>query len=405
MIKRLMNYLQGVVTLCATVPFPERLVNLCAQDNIEFWAVEQLDGQTLRLTVRRRALAKVRRLVEKLGGEARLEESRGLPDFLGRFRTRYTFLIGLVFAACAVGILSRFVFTIEVTGNDQIPTAVILNQLRQLGVRPGVYGPALERGQLAQELLNQQKKLSYAAVNLHGTRLEIIIREAVEPPERVDTSEYIDLVAETDGIVVKVEAELGDSLVSTGDTVAAGDTLISGTVTMEPPLYSGMAARYYQTHARGRVWARTWRTLSASIPLECEGKEYTGREKRVWSASLFGKRTEFFGSTSISWPKYDKITTVHRGRLPLALTEETFREYEPVALQIDQKAAQAMLEQRLLAMLEGLLGQDGSVSSTRYESRVEDGQLTVTMTAECMEEITAEQAGKPPQQSGTETAP
>ena len=67
---------------------------------------------------------------------------------------------------------------------------------------------------------------------------EVIVREVVQAPERVDVEENIDLAAETDGLILKVEPELGDSMVKAGDTVARGDILISGTVTMEPPLYS-----------------------------------------------------------------------------------------------------------------------------------------------------------------------
>ena len=37
--KRLMNFLRGMVTLSVTGPFPERLINLCAQEEIDFWAV------------------------------------------------------------------------------------------------------------------------------------------------------------------------------------------------------------------------------------------------------------------------------------------------------------------------------------------------------------------------------
>ena len=52
--KALFNFLRGMILLEVTAPFPERFINLCAQGNIEFWAMEQLDQHTLRLTARRR---------------------------------------------------------------------------------------------------------------------------------------------------------------------------------------------------------------------------------------------------------------------------------------------------------------------------------------------------------------
>ena len=397
--RKLMNLILGMVVVKLTGPFPERLINLCAQEGIDFWAMEWLDERTVRMTTRRYTLGRLEEVARRAGCEVEQESSRGLPDFLSRFRTRYAFLIGLVFALCAVGFLSRFVLTVQVTGNREVPSAVILSQLRQLGVRPGVYGPGLERKQLAQELLVRVDGLSWAALNLHGTRLEVVVRESIRVPERVDESGYFDVVAEADGVVTHIEPELGEAVVQEGAVVAKGDVLISGTVTMPPPLYSELQPRYYQTHARGRVWARTWRALTAAIPAEAEVKDYTGAEKSVWSVNFLGRRFKIFGSTSISWSMYDKITSVHQAALPggealpLSLSREVFREYRPRTVEVDRAAAQALLEEQLLKQLDGLIGEDGEVESTRFTAQVNGGRLEVTLTAQCLEEIGTEQPG------------
>ena len=400
--KRLINYLLGMVRLTVTGPFPERLMNLCAQSRLDFWAVEWLDEHSVRLTTRRGALSELNELAEKVGCAVQVEKSRGLPDFLARFRTRYAFLAGLALTLCAVAFLSRFILVIEVTGNEQVSTAVILSQLRRLGVRPGVYGPALDRQQIAQEALVGLDGLSWMGINLHGTRLEVIVREAVPQPERVDETGYYDIVAEADGIITHVEAEQGDAAVREGDTVAAGDTLIAGLVTLEPPLYSELPTRYYETHARGRVWARTWRTLTAAIPLTAQVKTYTGEEKTVWSVNILGNQVEIFGNSSISWPFYDKITTVRQGRLPtgevlpISLRQETFRAYDVTEVSVDLQAAQSLLEEQLLRQLEQLVGEDGEVRSTQTRAWVDGTMLNVTLESECLEEIGREAPGQTP---------
>lgn len=399
--RHLMNLIRGMVRVRLTGLFPERIVNLCAQAGIDFWAMEWLDEHTVRFTTRRGSLGLLEELAGRVGCQVERESSRGLPDFLGRFRTRYAFLAGLLLALCAVSFLSRFVLTVEVSGNERVPSAVILSQLRRLGVRPGAYGPALDRKQLAQEALVELKDLSWMAINLHGTRVEVIVREAIKEPERIDESGWFDIVAQADGIVTHIEPEQGDALVGDGDVVARGDVLISGTVTLEPPLYSDAPTRYYQTHARGRVWARTWRVLTAAIPAETETKDYTGAEKSVWSVNFFGRRMKIFGNTGISWPMYDKITTVRPavlpgGReLPLALHRETYREYLPRTVEVDREAAQALLEEQLQKQLAALIGEDGEVESVRFSARVTDGQLEVTLTAQCLEEIGEERPGSP----------
>ena len=104
-----------------------------------------------------------------------MEGTRGLPDFLSRFRRRYAFLIGLAFALLAVSVLSRFILTVEVVGSEKVPTAQILSELRRYGVRPGAYGPGLDRKTIAQQALRE----------LEGDGL-VHRREYLEVPVRVE---------------------------------------------------------------------------------------------------------------------------------------------------------------------------------------------------------------------------
>ncbi|MCI8422077.1 MAG: sporulation protein YqfD [Lawsonibacter sp.] len=396
--KRLMNFLRGMVTLRAEGPYPERLINLCAQEGVEFWGVEWLDETTIRFTARRRSLSLVYRLTRRAGCQAEVEGSHGLPDFLLRFRTRYAFLVGLALSLCAVAFLSRFVLTIQVTGNQRVPTAVILSQLRQLGVYPGVYGPGLDRKQLAQEALLGLEDLAWMGINLSGTRLEVIVREVVETPKRVDETECYDIVAEADGIITHVEAELGEALVQEGDTVLAGEVLISGLVSLPPPQYTDLPTRYFQTHARGRVWARTWRTLTAAIPLEAQVKVYTGEERSIWSLCAMGRRLRLWGEEG-DWERFDRTAWTRQAVLPgevilpLTLNQETLRAYQLQTASLDMEAAQSLLEEELRRYLDSLLGEDGEVETVQFSAKVEEGMLCVTLQAECQEEIGKEILG------------
>jgi similar to stage IV sporulation protein len=390
-----------MVTLRITGPFPERLMNLCAQERIDFWRLTWLDDHTIRLTTRRQTLSKLRQLGERVGCQVEVESSRGAPDLLLRFRTRYAFLVGLALSLCAVMVLSRFVLTIEVTGNERVPTAKILTQLRQLGICPGVYGPSLDRQQAAQEMQLQMEDLAWVGINLHGTRLEVIVRETIQTPDRVDETGYYDIVARADGIITQVEAELGEAAVQEGDTVLAGEVLISGTVSMEPPQYSDLPTRYYQTHARGRVWARTWRTLTAAIPMEAQVKTEGTARSTVWSLYWMGRRVRLFG-TAQDEALCEKMVQVYRAVLPgevvlpVALTRETYQRYETSSVLVDLTAAQDLLERALDDRLNQLVGTDGRVDTAVYSARVEDGTLRVTLQAECWEEIGAEMPGATP---------
>jgi len=398
--KRLMNYLRGMARVIVEGDFPERLINLCAQERVVFWSVDWKDDHALTMTVRYGSLKVLQELAQRCGCQIQVEKKRGLPEFLLRFRSRYGFLTGFLLALCAVAVLSRFVLTIEVTGNERVPTAVILTQLRQLGVRPGVYGPGVDRTQIAQEVMLHLDELAWVGINLHGTRLEVIVREVVQKPDPIDESQWYDIRAEADGIISHVEAELGDALVQEGDTVLKGEVLISGTVTMEPPQYSDLPARYYQTHARGRVWARTWRTLSASIPLEAETKVYTGDEKCRWFVNVLGVRHTLFGEDG-EGTRTEKTVLVKQWTLPggtmlpVCFGKEIFRDYELEKTEINEKEAQSLLERQLNQRLEEIIGEEGEIHTRDWNIQIENGNLLVTLQAECTEEIGEEQQGQP----------
>ena len=90
---------------------------------------------------------------------------------------------------------------------------------------------------------------------------------------------------------------------------------------------------------------------------------------------------------------YDKINktkvfTLPGGRqLPVSLIKTVCREYELAETEVDQSAAQALLEQRLLDEIGTLIGTDGEMLGYETTARVTGGVLTVTVEAACREQI------------------
>lgn len=393
MLLRLVNALRGSVRLEVEGAFPERFLNLCAQRGILFWNVEWMETTRLRLTVTRRGSRQAAALGERTLCIVTPAGRKGMPYFLARFRKRYAFWVGMGLSMAAVCVLSSFVLTIEVKGNTNVPTAQILTELRRQGLGIGTFGPGLDERTVGNKVLLQLPQLSWLSINLYGTRAEVLVREAVEAPELVDAQEYGSVVARASGIVTRVEALTGEAVVKVGDTVLEGETLISGTVHLEGPAYSDKPEiGQIQVRASGRVYARTWRTMAAQLPLEAQVKRYTGEETNLWSVTALGRRTDFFGKGGISFDRYDKISrtwtlTLPGGEeMPLAVQRETCRAYELETLAVEPDAAEAMLKERLLEALEEAVG-EGEIVSTEFAVETENGMLTVTLQAECREEI------------------
>lgn len=391
--RQMVNLLRGSVRLEVTGAFPERFLNLCAQRGAAFWGVEWPDSHTLYLTVAWKDRKGLEELGARTGCTVTEKKKTGAPPFFLRFRKRYAFLVGLALAIGAVCILSRFVLVIDVEGNDRVPTQAILTELQRQGLRPGVYGPSLAVKDISNEALLQLEDLSWMAVNLRGIRAQVVVRERILKPELVDETVLGDIVAEAPGIVTHLEAWSGDAAVEEGATVLPGDVLIWGSIRMDPPQWSETPVRWMPVRAMGRVEGRTWRTLSAAIPLTAEVKDYTGEEESRWWVTILGRRRDFSQNSGITMDRYDKIShiwnlTLPGGMvLPFSLGRETCRGYETVTLSVDPAAAQTMLEERLLEKLAGLLGETGQEVSHSFSAQERDGLLVVTLTAECTEEL------------------
>lgn len=387
------NYARGWVAVTVTGAFPERLLNLCAQRGVVFWAVEWLAEQELRLKVVRRHLSRLQELAPRAGCETRVERWVGIPDFLARFRRRYAFLLGLGMAVLWVSVVSSFILNVDIQGNQNVPDAVILAQLRRQGLRPGAFGPTLDSRSIARETLWGLDELEWVTINIYGTRAQVQVAEKVPTPQRLEQEGVSDICAAADGLVMSIDTVAGQGKVVPGDMVTRGQVLISGTVTMEGPEYSGLPPHYLHVRADGQVWARTWRTLSATIPLQATGKAYTGRENSRWSLTVFERRINFYGKGSISWDSYDKIKetyplTLPGGQiLPIRLEREHLFQWEPETVTVDATAAQELLEQQIYQRLNGLVGEEGEVVCVTWSARIDRGQLTVTGTAECREQI------------------
>lgn len=390
----IINLLRGYITVEVWGAFPERLLNLCAQNGVGFWGLDWVDETTFRFNVSFRSYRRLEALARRAMCELRGPRRAGLPALALSLRRRWAFVGGLALFLLTLCVLSRFILLVDVEGNETVPTAVILEELSRLGLKTGVYGPALEEKEIANAALIELKELSFLSVNLYGCRAQVQVKEAEPRPELLDQSVPADIVSTAPGIITQLTATSGQALFQRGDTVVEGDVLITGFMDLPEVTFSETDSGMYIVRAAGQVWARTWRTLRAKIPLTAQTKEYTGRTQTRLAVDILGNRLNFYENSGISYAQYDKITqtstlTLPGGiRLPLSLIRETAREYAPLPVELEQEEAAALLRDSLRRDLDDVLQTtEGECLRLDYTEAVEDGFLIVTLLAECHEQI------------------
>ena len=142
----------------------------------------------------------------------------------------------------------------------------------------------------------------------------------------------------------------------------------------------------------GKVYGRTWYHLQCRVPLTVREKVYTGAEK-VRRALLVGKkRWNLYFSSSILGDTCDKIISWDEWELPggvalpVTMVTETLRPYEITERERSREEALALADTVLTARLAGYV-EEGEVLSRELTGEVVDGDLVVTLSAECEEQI------------------
>lgn len=389
--RRAINWLRGTVTLEVWGPFLERFFNICAAAGLGLWDVETRAEGRARVTLALWDLRRAGKLAEKAGCETRETGRGGLPALILNYRRRYGMAAGLVALTLLFGVLSRFILVVEVEGNETVSTWEILTALQSEGFGVGSYGPGVDVRDLSNRMLMEMEELSFLTVNISGIRATVIVREA-DPVPQVADERAADLAAARDGVIVRLDVTAGRTVVEEGQAVLAGEVLVSGLLTHELGDGSGTVWATQQVRAAGEVWALTRRTLSAATPLETLILDENGAVTEGWSVEIWKRRLNFYGNCSNLDRSCDKIAILHPltlsdgTALPFGVWKTTWQSWSDEAGTIDPDWAEQLLRESLTERLEALVG-EGEVLSTRWEVTETDGSMTVTLTAQCLENI------------------
>ena len=360
MLKELINRVRGQVWLRVTCPYPERVLNLCSARKLAFWDLEWGEAETFTCRMSRRDHRVLSRAAEKLDCTIEIVRREGAPYTLAKLRHRQALAVGIAACGTAVLIGSFFVWDIQIAGNETVPQEVILRSLEKNGVHRGCFGFALNGEDIRNHVLLELEDVVWLAVNVRGCVARV-------------------------RLVLRVQALGGVPQVLKGMSVTEGQLLISGvedTGTFGTRFTAGL----------GSVEGRTWYTLTANVPLTGAEKRYTGREKRLRSVIFGSRRIKFFANSSIDSGQCDKITERTPVRvcgipLPITWETETLRFYETEPVTVTQARRQKETGAALEAYLHSLVDPYGEVTASQVASRLRGDVLTVTLTAECREEL------------------
>lgn len=374
---------QGFVTVRLRGPGLERLLSKIAQAGIVLWVVERRTPEVMLARVGVKDFRRLRPLLWGSRINICILDRHGLPFLLRQIRGRLMLIAGLIMCLVFILQLSSYVWLIEIAGEEMLSFSELKLAVQELGVKPGVRRASLAPRQIEKALLLKFPNLVWAQLELRGVKALLTVAERSEAKGAAKPAGHI--FAERDGVITQVLVLRGTAQVREGDTVQAGDLLISGVY------YDGRGQKQFGS-AEGIVRARVWYQAVGEAPLVVWQPVKTG-ERRLQFLVTIGPWTIPFGKsyspeTHLADRK-DWWLSLGRAMVPLGFSRVDYWavEHQPVPVPLETAKVQA----RALAW-DSLLQQGLDPDEVRSENGIvepmgdQDG-IRVTLKVEAEQEI------------------
>ena len=358
-------------------------MNMAAFRGIYLWDVTR-EGAAMTMKAAGSSLDILQACAEKTGCSMEVLGRGGLPVFFRRFRRRQVWTAGLLCFAAGLYLLSSFIWTVRVEGNERLTEEELLSVCGEMGLKPGVWKRRVDTEAITNGLLLRFSDISWVSVGVEGTDVTIKLAETIEKAERIDRERPCDIVAAQDGVIVQITAERGTPKVQAGDVVKKGDILISSELIIG---LEGEEQHTAYTAAEGTITARIWQKLTEEMPLRYKEVVYNGVEKENHSL-LFGERELdiLHPDSGMEWERTmlaERPLALGDFTLPLRFRKEIWKECEILEKTRTMEETKSILEENLRKKTENLLSDYGKIEDIkiRFEEYADGvrGEAEVTL--------------------------
>lgn len=296
----LLRLLLGYVRVEIEGYYIERFINICRNKKILIWNLKRQKGVKLFLNIGINDFKKLSEISKKTKCKVKIQEKKGLPFILHRYKKRKIFAIFLILISILIYSSSTYVWNIDIIVEDNLKLENIQQDIEQLGIKKGIRKSQINTAEAINELRLKRNDISWLGIDIKGTNVIVKIVKADEKPEIVDSTDYCNIVAQKNGIITKITAQNGTAVVKVGDTVRKGDVLIAGY----------MEGKYTDTryvHSLGDVEAKVWYTEKKKIPYREEISTYTGNEENKFQIKINNFQINFYKTLS----KFEICDTIY----------------------------------------------------------------------------------------------
>lgn len=383
---RIWNYFRGYVIIKIEGLTLERFINLSIAKGIYLWDIVRYDYTTLEAKVGLKGFKALREVVRKVGCRVYIIEKKGFPFLIHKLKYRKMLAFGFAIAVGIIVFLTSFIWEIEVIGNKNIDSKLIIDYLAKMDVKPGISKSEIDISELKRYILRDIENISFVNIEIIGTKLLVEVKERDKIPPTIKEDVPCNIVAKKKAVIVKVIAKNGKSIVEKGDIVKKGQVLISGIIEdekLENPLL---------VHSEGSVLGKTLYVKELEEPIIKKVEEETGnyyivREIKIGNYSLLLNNKEIPYKNYIEDKKRKKLIRILGHELPLEIVVHKYKEVEIIKIKQNVEALKRMQSVKGVQMIMDELPEGAKVVAKDVNYSTEDNVLITRVSIEVIEEI------------------
>lgn len=389
----LWHYLRGYVIIRVSGFSVERFVNLAALRGIYIWDIKPNKNAVV-MRVSPQGFKGLKECARKTKCHYKIMDRRGLPFLIDRCKHRKVYTAGVFFFVAVLYVLSSFIWTVTVTGNDRIPTQDIITFCSEQGLAAGKLKMTTDTKKVTDRLILKFEDISWVAISTKGTKVTITIVETIPKTEIVDRETPCSIIADKACIIESISVSAGTPLVKAKDVVEKGDVLVSGTLTIKD-MDTEIGRKYVRSVAD--IKGRCVYTIENSMPLTYINKVKTGNITTDNSIVL-GDYVLDFVAPRVKFQLYDKkekeIKEFKIGDyvLPLKILCTEYEEYTEDEKNRTEEEAKAEINGLLLKTKQDMELGGAQIIGEETEFLLNNNILTSTTTLTVIENIGKEKS-------------
>lgn len=286
MLNSIVRFFIGYVTFSFNKGFSDDFLNDCFRSGIALRNV-RMKGETLFADCTVSEYMRLHRIAYSHGGVVKIEKRKGVIPALSRYSDRVGLAVGVFICIILFCLLSGFVWNIEIVGNERLSQDEISQFLEQNGFFEGVFWRSVDKNVLEDLMMAGFDEIAWAHINRFGTTARVEIEEGTAKPKITDNEGCANLKAKKDGVIVSAVTYEGWQTVGVGESVKAGDILVSGIYESE------QTKQNLFVHARGDFIACVEEKVDYTVLRQEKRKAYY-RDLTLRSIYFFGLKIPLY---------------------------------------------------------------------------------------------------------------